>query len=337
MVKKNEKIAQAAVDARRKKKSILDDKKSVIALAEKQDRLQKEIDALTSLSGHTVRGEFAVLETPQSEAIAVVLASDWHIEEPVKKQTVNGLNEYNLQIAEKRIHEFFCNVVTLLKKEQQSVKIETLVLWLGGDFISNNIHEVLLETCLLSPIQAIMQAQEWIEKGIRYLLKHTDVKIIIPTSAGNHSRVTNKVHINTEYGNSLETYMYCMLAKHITDKRIQFVINEAYFTYLTVWDMTLCFHHGHALRYQGGVGGLYVPVRRAIGQWNKKRRVDIWCMGHFHSYLQDPSFIVNGSLIGWNAYADRLSVDYEPPKQTFFLVDKKRRCRTVTIPIMFSV
>lgn len=334
---KNEKIAQSAVTARRKKKATIDDKKAVAALADKHDRLQQEIDALVALRGHTVLGEFTPTLGVDTEAVAVVLASDWHIEEPVKKQSVNGLNEYNLQIAEQRINEFFTNVVTLLKKEQEAVKIDTLVLWLGGDFISNNIHEVLLETCLLSPIEAILKAQEFIEKGIRYILNYTDVKLIIPTSAGNHSRITNKVHINTEYGNSLETYMYHMIAQHINHERVQFVINEAYFTYLQIWDMTIAFHHGHALRYQGGVGGLYVPTRRAVAQWNKKRRVDIWCMGHFHSYLQDSSFLCNGSLIGWNAYADRLSVDFEPPKQTFFLIDKKRRCRTVTIPVMFSV
>lgn len=332
------KLAEQTVAQKRKKRAVVADKKRVESLVIENEKLALEIEAIKALSKNKSTSAFNIVPVEDStEAVAVVLASDWHIEEPVKKASVNGLNEYNLQIAEKRVQEFFVNTVTLLEKEQIAVKIDTLVLWLGGDFISNNIHEVLLETNQLSPIEAILLAQNWLENGIRYLLEKTQVKLVIPCSVGNHSRITNKVHINTESGNSLEAYMYHMLARHIQDDRVQFIINESYFTYVDIFGVTLCFHHGHALRYQGGVGGLYVPVRRAIGQWNKKKRVDIWCMGHFHSYLQDPSFMVNGSLIGWNAYADRLSVDFEPPKQTFFLIDKKRKCRTVTIPIMFSV
>lgn len=332
------KLAEQTVAQKRKKRAVVADKKRVDSLVIENEKLVLEIEAIKALSKNKSTSAFNIVPVEDStEAVAVVLASDWHIEEPVKKASVNGLNEYNLQIAEQRVKEFFVNTVTLLEKEKIAVKIDTLVLWLGGDFISNNIHEVLLETNQLSPIEAILLAQNWLENGIRYLLANTDVKLIIPCSVGNHSRITNKVHINTESGNSLEAYMYHMLARHIQEDRVQFIINESYFTYVDIFGMTLCFHHGHALRYQGGVGGLYVPVRRAIGQWNKKKRVDIWICGHFHSYLQDPSFMVNGSLIGWNAYADRLSVDFEPPKQTFFLIDKKRKCRTVTIPIMFSV
>ena len=333
----SKKIANQTLAERKKKRQTITDRKKVDSLVQVNEKLEKEILALKALACNVSYGTYSIIHSDEDEAVAVVLASDWHIEEPVSRQSVNGLNEFNLAIAEKRVHEFFVNTVKLLKKEQADAKINTLILWLGGDFISNNIHEVLLETTQLTPIEAILRVQEWIERGIRFILETTDVDLIVPTSAGNHSRITAKVHINTEYGNSLETYMYHMVAHHINDDRVKFVIDEAYFTYVNVFNMTLCFHHGHALRYQGGVGGLYVPVRRAIGQWNKKRRVDLWICGHFHSYLQDPSFVVNGSLIGWNAYADRLSVDFESPKQTFFLIDKKRRCRTVTIPIMFSI
>ena len=334
----SKKLAADTVAAKKKKRAVVADKKRVDSLVIENEKLEREIEAIKALSKNKSTSAFNIVPVEDTtEAVAVVLASDWHIEEPVKKQSVNGLNEYNLTIAEQRVQEFFANTVTLLRKEQAAVRIDTMVLWLGGDFISNNIHDVLLETNQLSPIEAILLAQNWLENGIRYLIANTDVKLIIPCSVGNHSRITQKVHINTESGNSLEAYMYHMLSKHIEDDRVQFIINESYFTYLDIFGMTLCFHHGHAHKYNSGVGGLYIPVRRAIGQWNQKRRVDLWVFGHFHSYIQDPAFVCNGSLIGWNAYADRLNVNYEPPKQTFFLLDKKRKCRTVTMPIMFSV
>jgi len=46
-------------------------------------------------------------------------------------------------------------------------------------------------------------------------------------------------------------------------------------------------------------------------------------------------FVVNGSLIGYNAFALSIKAEYEPPSQAFFLIDKKR-FRSVTIPILFD-
>ena len=40
----------------------------------------------------------------------------------------------------------------------------------------------------------------------------------------------------------------------------------------------------------------------------------------------------NGSLIGYNAYALSIKASFEPPTQTYFLLDKKRG-RTMTAPI----
>ena len=159
MAKKKD-IAQETITARNAKRDLITDKKRVNSLADKVEQLQKEMEAMLALSRNVVKGSFKHIEaSDDTEAVAVVLASDWHIEEPVKRQSVNGLNEYNLEIAEKRIHEFFVNVTKLLKKEQENSRIDTLILWLGGDFNSNNIHDELLETNQLTPIEAILQAQ----------------------------------------------------------------------------------------------------------------------------------------------------------------------------------
>ena len=92
------------------------------------------------------------------EATAVIVASDWHIEEEVAFSAVNGRNEFNLDIARARIDEFFSHSLKLLKKEQGAIKIDNVILALLGDFISGNIHEELLESCSLRPIEAILTA-----------------------------------------------------------------------------------------------------------------------------------------------------------------------------------
>lgn len=280
-----------------------------------------------------------IVSTNDSEAVAFVLASDFHLEELVNPKTVNGLNSYNLKIAEGRVKQFFQNTLKLLKKEQNATKIDTLVLALLGDIISGNIHDELLENCQLRPIEAIIMAENLIISGIEFLLKNSDVKLVIPCHVGNHTRITKKVHISTEKGNSLETFMYHHMENYFKgNPRVEFLIADGYLSYVTVFEnYTVCLSHGHAVKYGGGVGGLTIPANKAIAQWEKLRHADLYCFGHFHQFFDGGNFICNGSLIGYNAFAVFIKGGFEKPKQAFFLVDKKRNSKTVVCPVMFSI
>jgi len=84
-----------------------------------------------------------------------------------------------------------------------------------------------------------------------------------------------KLHICTEAGNSLERFMYHQLAERFkSEPRVKFVIGDGLHVYVNVFGFVLRFHHGHAVRYAGGVGGIFIPVNKAIAQWNKGRRAD---------------------------------------------------------------
>lgn len=301
-------------------------------------RQEMEINALLAIGEDTETHEIQpYYGTNTSEATAVVLASDWHIEEEVKASKTNNLNKYNLDIAEKRATEFFQRIVRFTRKEQQDVKIKELVLFFGGDFISSNIHEELLANCLLAPVEAIRQARKLLESGITFLLNNTSLNITIICHVGNHSRITKKVFISAEQENSLEYGMYHVLSERFSDKkRIRFIIAEGYHTYFDIYGKTHRFHHGHSVRYAGGVGGLTIPLNKAIAQWNKGRTAVHDAMGHWHNYMDMQNFVVNGSLIGHNAFAISIKADYQPPMQAYYLVDKKRG-KTVRIPIMFSI
>lgn len=306
-------------------------------LIEENERLKKELDALLEMkSGINPVFIEKKVGSNNSEAVAVILASDFHLEETVKPETVNGLNKFNLQIAEERSKQFFQNTLKLLIKEQQNAKIDTIVLALLGDFISGNIHEELLENCSLRPIEAIIFAENILIGGIEFLLNNSDVKIIIPCHVGNHTRITKKIHISTEGGNSLETFMYYHIKNYFKgNPRVEFFISEGYLSYLTVYNFTIRFHHGHAVKYGGGVGGLTIPVNKAIAQWQKLKHADLDCFGHFHQFFDGGNFICNGSLIGYNSFAVMIKGSYERPKQAFFLIDRVRG-KTVVCPITFD-
>jgi hypothetical protein len=303
------------------------------------ERLSAERDAAVALADFNPSGHIDIEDSSKSEAIAVCVLSDWHIEERVDASKVNGLNEYNLAIAHDRAKQCFRHVLKLLQKEQQSQRISKLIVGVIGDLISGHIHEELMETCQLPPIEASILAEEWIVDGIKFLLKHSNVNIDIVWRVGNHTRITKKVRVSTENGNSLETFMFHHIRNYFRGNgRINFYMANGYLQYTDLFNggYRICWHHGHAIRYQGGIGGLTIPINKAIAQWEKSKHADLYVMGHWHQFFDGGNFIVNGSMIGYNEYAVWIKAGFEPPKQAFFVISKKWMTKTVTAPILFS-
>lgn len=268
-----------------------------------------------------------------SEGTVVMLASDWHVEENVGAE-VGGLNTYNLDIAHRRAERFFQSGLRLLTLLQQDITINTVVFALLGDFISNDIHDEFPDINEQQPIHALVTAQNMLASGIEFLLEHSTVDLVIPCHSGNHARTTKTTRFSAENGHSLEYLMYLHLAAYFrTEKRVHFIIPEGMHSYMHIYDTTIRFQHGHAIKYGGGVGGIYIPVNKAIAQWNKARHADLDVFGHFHQSRDGGNFICNGSLIGYNAFALSIKADYEQPKQALFLMDKKRG-RTCSWPIL---
>jgi len=267
------------------------------------------------------------------EAVAFAIASDWHVEENVKPESVNGSNSYTMAIAKKRAEKFFQHTLQLIDKEQHAVKIDTLVLALLGDFFSGNIHEELMAACEVAPQDAMLFAQNLIASGIEFLLANSKLKLVIPCAVGNHSRMTHKVHISNEQGNSLEWAMYNFLAKYFSkEKRVTFVLSRSYHNYIDVFGYNIRFHHGHAVNFGGGLGGLTTPMIKAIHRWDSDQKAYLSVCGHFHQKMDGERFIVNGSLIGDSPYGKRLGFTGRP-EQVFFLIDAKRG-KTVVCPIL---
>lgn len=324
------------IETSRAKKSNSQIKKSyarALEIIEEQKDIIDAIEAVEAVNTHVIlpkKGAGA------GEATLVVLASDWHIEENVDPATVNGKNQYTLAIARKRVDEFFQGVLRLSQILNRDVKIDTMVLALLGDFISGDIHDELLETCEVEPTIALMEAQDMIASGIRFLLDNTKYNFVIPCHSGNHARTTDKSRHATEAGHSLEYIMYHFLAKHFAkEKRVKFIIPRSYHSYVTVHNTKIRFSHGHAIKYGGGVGGPTISINKAISNWNTIEWADIDCFGHLHQRLDGENFVMNGSIIGYNAYAISIKAKYQKPSQTMFLVDAKRG-KTAVWPIVFS-
>jgi hypothetical protein len=325
-----------------------DDSAKMLKVAlERNQVLEKERSVLLGLDDYSPV-PFTIepkTSSGSSEAIAFMIASDHHNEERVLLGDVSNENEYNLDIYHERSLKFFQGGQRLWDIMRRDQKVPTLVLALLGDFITGSIQEDTTESNLLGPSDAIKNAEDHLISGIDFLLENTDVEqLIIPCHSGNHARMTKKQRQSTEQANSLELIMYRNMARYYEDnERVKFQIAPGYHSFLRVEgqgdderEFLIRFHHGHNINYGGGVGGITIPVLKAIANWNtqsQSRNVNLDVFGHFHQYINYGSFVCNGSLIGYNAFANSIKASYERPQQAFFMVSRKYMAKTMSTPI----
>ncbi len=289
------------------------------------EELQERYDAALQITEKVE--PFSIISSnkkKKDEATAIVMFSDWHIEERVDAKTINGINEYSPKIAEKRANAVISNSLKLINKEREHSDIDTLVLWLGGDFITGYIHPELEESNYMSPIEAIMCAKKMLSGAIEYYLNEGNFKkIVIPCNVGNHGRTFQKPRVSTANKNSYEWMMYHDLKN--SHKEPEFIIPDGMYAYLNIYERVFRFFHGDNIKFGGGIGGLTVPLIKAIMRADQQTKVYYNIMGHYHQYWEAANnCLVNGSLIGYGAYAQRIGATPEVPQQGLRIMDKKR-------------
>jgi len=307
-----------------------------------QERAISEVERLreqlsTALDIVDCPTDLAILPPPVaavSTSVPVLLCSDWHCGAVVRPGEVNGLNTYDVGIFHERAQGLFKNALKVVNMVRSSATIAEALVWLGGDLIDNWLRDEAQQTQELSPTQQLIECERAIVAGLNYLLEHGDFeRIIVPCSHGNHGRTTHKMQGNSA-ATSYEWLMYQSLQRHFRNEpRIVWQIADGNVTYLTVLGKVLRFHHGDACRYQGGIGGLTIPLTKWIHRADQAIRADHTFQGHFHQLTLGPNWSVNGSLIGPTAYGLKLGFAPERPQQLMRFIDSQRGF-TVSAPIL---
>ena len=267
-------------------------------------------------------------------ATMVVLLSDWHVEERVDPATVGGINDYSLDVADARIAELGERLRVMLDHERRLADIRRVVVWLGGDFLSGHIHDDTAELAQLAPLAATRWAGERIRGFLDGVAGQAD-EVIVATNSGNHGRSTEKLRIGTEMEHSFEQHLYLTMAGAEKKDNIHWQVGTGYLNDVELDGFRVRFHHGHAVKYQGGIGGIHVPLNKSIAAWDSTRRADLTCLGHWHQFSWGRSgrYVSNGSVIGHSAYAVRIKATYEPPCQACVVIDHERREVTKAFPL----
>lgn len=303
------------------------------------DLAVRTVEALTAIPSDPAIQEWGVFgERNEPRGVAVIApATDWHIEEKITTETTNGKNVFGLKEAEARVKKLYQKIVKLCKWQSHLAPVAEIWHPLLGDLMSGYIHEELAETNALSPTEACLFLQEMICSGIDFLVREMTVPIIVPTCFGNHGRTTQKKRIKSGYANSYEWLLYSTLAKYYKNsERVFWRIGKGYHNIQEIMGRKVRFHHGDAMRYQGGIGGISIPVNKAIAQWDKIQAVDFDIFGHWHTHLVGyPKWVSCGSLMGYSEYSVEIKAEFQHPTQTFIVIDRNYGM-TCAIPIFLT-
>lgn len=292
--------------------------------------LEKVRSGVTENLRETARTPKKVKHAPRENlhkrlATPVLLASDWHVGERVVANRVNQTNAYDYVEAGNRARRLADGLCWLIEHHRTSFEIREAVIWLGGDLITGFLHADQMQSNTLPPSKEVLLVQDLVGEMLDKVLSLPGMeRVVIPTSHGNHGRTTHKVQVATGADNSFEWLLYHQLRRtYAKDSRVDFHIADGEFNRLRVHGTNLGFTHGDVTRANGGIGGITVPILRAMTRWQTYGHCDLWNLGHYHQYWSTPSLVINGSLIGAAPYGMRVG-GFEEPAQAFYLVDSKR-------------
>lgn len=275
----------------------------------------------------------------QKEDIGVptLMFSDWHWGEVIDPTQINGVNQYNLDIAHKRAKNCIFSAIDLLRNHMKDAKYPGFILALGGDMVSGDIHDELTATNEIPLIPCVLNLFDVLVECISILADEFGA-VFVPCVTGNHGRNTQKIRAKDRHHTSFDWLLYVLLEKHFkNDSRVTFNIPNGSDCLYKVYGHRYLLTHGDQFRGGDSMIGCLGPIIR--GDHKKRSRnsqidegYDTMMLGHWHQLIQMQRLIVNGSLCGYNEYAYAGNFGFEEPKQALWITHESRGI-TFSMPV----
>jgi len=304
-------------------------------------RLEQELGLLSRV-GH--RGEppkwlsAVPKRTKHHHGTPWLMLSDLHLDEVVEPSQVLGMNAYNRDIARMRLTATFAQTVEIVRSYWSGITYDGAVVVLGGDIFSGVIHEELRESNEDTMLGSLDYWIDPLAQGIA-LMADEFGKVHVPVVVGNHGRSTRKPRHKFRARDNFDWFIGRALARAFaTDARVTFDVSDSADVLAPAYGRQVMVTHGDQTSGGGGIGGIWPPIMRLDARKSQRQSAvgqpyDLLVMGHWHQLVFGPSFIVNGSLKGYDEYAFDLNFGYEPPQQALWLMTPEHG-KTWTAPVL---
>jgi transposase-like protein len=266
--------------------------------------------------------------------VPVVCFADWHCGEVVSRSETNGVNAYNLEIADRRIERLVDGTISLCR-EHHKKSYPGIVVNLVGDFISGALHPELAKTDELEILPSVLWVLDRLEAALQRLADEFG-NVYAPCVSGNHGRNTLKPEHKRYVYKNFDWLIYRLLARRFAVNpayadKVKFQIDDSNTAFYRVFNKRFMLVHGDQMGVKGGDGiiGAIGPIMRGTikvrgQQMTLGRDFDYLILGHWHQMLWLPQAIVANSLKGFDEYAQNaLRAVPTAPSQPLFFVHPK--------------
>jgi hypothetical protein len=258
--------------------------------------------------------------------------NDWHLGEVVSIKEMDGINEFNLDIAAGRIQRVVQRTLDLCFEHTRGPggarpEYPGIVVFANGDMISGDIHDELRETNEVSRNQSMLMAAEHLTAAVTILADYFG-RVHVCCAPGNHGR-DGKPRAKLVCFENGDWLTYKMAERYCAkDQRITWDIPESGDWRVTVAGLRLMGTHGDRLGVKGGDGiiGVAGPILRGSVKVGRQQSVigrhfDTLVIGHYHTDFPLRQVMGGNCLIGPNEYSTSvLRAAPSPPSQMLFFV-----------------
>ena len=263
----------------------------------------------------------------------VINISDVHWGEVVDLDAMDGVNSYNVPIAKRRLKNAFVGAADLATDHWAGPPPARLIVVLGGDMISGEIHNELERTNEAKSLPAAKDCAWHIAAGLELLAARLPgIPIEVIVIPGNHGRSTLKYQSKGYALTSYDTLVGDLVETRFHgQKRFSFYRPASGDALFNVYNWLVLATHGDRIGSRGGQG--FVGVAATAARGFKKLimdyaargyRLDLILCDHFHTALELEEGYVNSALVGPSEYSRDGRFRPRPATQLFLSIHPDR-------------
>ncbi|MDX2221136.1 MAG: hypothetical protein SFV21_00215 [Rhodospirillaceae bacterium] len=259
----------------------------------------------------------------------MLFLSDLHFGETIKSNEVHGLNAFNLEIARQRLVRAAERTLDLCLHHMTNPRYEQIVVMLGGDLVSGDIHD-LRETNDGTTPAAVRFFVTHMAEVLRQLAGAFK-RVIVISVPGNHGRTTEKPIHKRSAEDSWDTLIAWWLESLFAgDERLKFFTPPSGDALFTVYGRKYFLTHGDKIGSGGGQG--FIGPAATITRGMKKivdsynsigEMIESVFVGHFHTAMELEYGFANGCLPGFSEYAKGMRPRIHRPSQWLLFAHPK--------------
>lgn len=311
------------IDDDKKSKTIYELKNNNKVLLEEVKRLSKSIELIykTTLSLNEKNNiQYTPIQHKDKSITPIMVYTDLHYGEVIKRSHTYGYNEYNSYICEQRVIDCTKQFIDYYTNDIKTKKDRIIIACLS-DSINNEHHDSVNDKSI--PEQIIGVSKLYIQCFTMIKEAFPGVHIDIIFTSSNHDRI-DMDHKKSPITECITNSYTFLIIHNLINAGFHIKFEDEGDWLEKVYDKRIFFTHGHTLKINTKN---HNSIINNINKVNKqfmsydKDGVDIVLCGHYHADVLTDKFIICCSPVGADPYARSLSLPCYKPGLTSLCID----------------